>query len=198
MARSATVFACSSCGHESPKWHGRCQGCGEWNTLVEESRAARAAVGGRRRKEGRALKPVPLADVQAARIERLRDGHRRTRPCAGRRRRSGLARAHRRLARASASRRSRALRSAALPRLAAMSSTSRARSRPPRSSCAPSASARRPPGADRAETDLDAVLATIDAERPDVCVVDSVQVLYDPAMSGARARSGRCARWRAG
>ena len=29
-----------------------------------------------------------------------------------------------------------------------------------------------------AETDLDAVVATIEAERPDVCVVDSVQTLY--------------------
>jgi DNA repair protein RadA/Sms len=36
-----------------------------------------------------------------------------------------------------------------------------------------------------ADTDLDAVLATIDAERPDVCVVDSVQVLYDSALSGS-------------
>jgi DNA repair protein RadA/Sms len=36
-----------------------------------------------------------------------------------------------------------------------------------------------------AETDLDAVLATLEAERPDVCVVDSVQVLYDPALTGA-------------
>ncbi len=36
-----------------------------------------------------------------------------------------------------------------------------------------------------ADTDLDAVLATLDAERPEVCVVDSVQVLYDPALTGA-------------
>jgi DNA repair protein RadA/Sms len=36
-----------------------------------------------------------------------------------------------------------------------------------------------------AETDLDAVLATLEAERPEVCVVDSVQVLYDPALTGA-------------
>jgi DNA repair protein RadA/Sms len=35
-----------------------------------------------------------------------------------------------------------------------------------------------------AETDLDAVLATLEAERPDVCVVDSVQVLYDSALTG--------------
>jgi DNA repair protein RadA/Sms len=36
-----------------------------------------------------------------------------------------------------------------------------------------------------ADTDLEAVLATLEAERPEVCVVDSVQVLYDPAMTGA-------------
>jgi DNA repair protein RadA/Sms len=36
-----------------------------------------------------------------------------------------------------------------------------------------------------ADTDLDAVLATLEAERPEVCVVDSVQVLYDPALTGA-------------
>ncbi|MGI8845032.1 MAG: hypothetical protein ACR2HC_02475, partial [Thermoleophilaceae bacterium] len=27
MARSATHFVCSACGHESAKWHGRCPGC---------------------------------------------------------------------------------------------------------------------------------------------------------------------------
>jgi DNA repair protein RadA/Sms len=36
-----------------------------------------------------------------------------------------------------------------------------------------------------ADTDLDAVLATLEAERPEVCVIDSVQVLYDPALTGA-------------
>jgi DNA repair protein RadA/Sms len=36
-----------------------------------------------------------------------------------------------------------------------------------------------------ADTDLDAVLATLEHERPEVCVVDSVQVLYDPALTGA-------------
>lgn len=31
-----TVFICSQCGFESPKWNGRCPGCGEWNTMEEE------------------------------------------------------------------------------------------------------------------------------------------------------------------
>ncbi|MDP9345981.1 MAG: DNA repair protein RadA, partial [Actinomycetota bacterium] len=46
MARPATVFICSACGASAPKWHGRCPGCGEWNSLVEErAPAARAARG---------------------------------------------------------------------------------------------------------------------------------------------------------
>src|SRR4051794_22983772 len=71
MGRSATVFACSACGQETPKWHGRCPGCGEWNTIVEE---ARAAPEGRSRKAGRALRPVPLGEVEAPAVERLSTG----------------------------------------------------------------------------------------------------------------------------
>jgi len=42
-----------------------------------------------------------------------------------------------------------------------------------------------------AETDLDAVLATLEAERPAVCVIDSVQVLYDSALTGAPGSVGQ-------
>jgi DNA repair protein RadA/Sms len=34
--KEKTVFICQSCGYRSPKWMGRCPGCGEWNSLVEE------------------------------------------------------------------------------------------------------------------------------------------------------------------
>jgi DNA repair protein RadA/Sms len=36
MAKSKTVFVCRNCGNESPKWIGKCPGCGEWNTYAEE------------------------------------------------------------------------------------------------------------------------------------------------------------------
>ncbi len=36
MAKTRTVFACTACGAQVPKWVGRCGGCGEWNSLVEE------------------------------------------------------------------------------------------------------------------------------------------------------------------
>ncbi len=35
MAKTKTVFFCTSCGNETPKWQGRCPGCGAWNTLEE-------------------------------------------------------------------------------------------------------------------------------------------------------------------
>jgi DNA repair protein RadA/Sms len=40
-----TLYTCSSCGHEEPKWLGRCPGCGEWSTFVEEMRDEKKAVG---------------------------------------------------------------------------------------------------------------------------------------------------------
>jgi DNA repair protein RadA/Sms len=36
MSKTKSAFFCQSCGHETPKWLGKCPGCGEWNTLVEE------------------------------------------------------------------------------------------------------------------------------------------------------------------
>ena len=47
-AKSKTLWYCSSCGNESPKWMGRCPACGEWNTMVEapvEAKAPKAARG---------------------------------------------------------------------------------------------------------------------------------------------------------
>ena len=35
MAKTKTVFYCTSCGNESPKWQGRCSACGAWNTMEE-------------------------------------------------------------------------------------------------------------------------------------------------------------------
>ncbi|MGH9283392.1 MAG: DNA repair protein RadA, partial [Acidimicrobiales bacterium] len=60
MARLRTVHRCTECGGAAPRWSGRCGGCGEWNTLVEEAErvvAARATtqIGAR---------PVPVAEVE--------------------------------------------------------------------------------------------------------------------------------------
>lgn len=36
MAKEKTVYVCSNCGQDSPKWVGKCPSCGMWNTYVEE------------------------------------------------------------------------------------------------------------------------------------------------------------------
>ena len=52
MAKPRATFACQNCGALSQRWQGRCEACGEWNTIVEESAAAgigaQAALGVRK------------------------------------------------------------------------------------------------------------------------------------------------------
>ena len=36
MSAKKAGFHCSDCGHFAPRWMGRCAGCGQWNTYVEE------------------------------------------------------------------------------------------------------------------------------------------------------------------
>src|SRR5689334_385479 len=73
MARSTSVFVCSSCAAETPRWMGQCPGCGEWNTLQEETRGK--ATAGRGAAPARtASKPLRLAEVRAERHERLSTG----------------------------------------------------------------------------------------------------------------------------
>ena len=36
MAKAKTIFVCSECGNESPKWLGKCPACNSWNTFFEQ------------------------------------------------------------------------------------------------------------------------------------------------------------------
>jgi DNA repair protein RadA/Sms len=67
-----TVYECTSCGAHSPKWLGRCPGCGGWNSLEE----VRAAVRGNRAlaKSSSAARPVAIADVAEDDTERFSTG----------------------------------------------------------------------------------------------------------------------------
>jgi DNA repair protein RadA/Sms len=64
------TFICSSCGHEEPKWLGRCPECGEWNTLIETALAG--VVKGRL--AGSGGQSVPLASVSAEEGSRISSG----------------------------------------------------------------------------------------------------------------------------
>jgi len=59
LARPTNRFVCQSCGASHPKWAGKCEACGEWNTLVEEA-APESAPRGLGRIGGRALAFVEL------------------------------------------------------------------------------------------------------------------------------------------
>ena len=45
MAKSRSVFACTACGYETPRWVGKCPGCGAWNTLEESVQAVADKAG---------------------------------------------------------------------------------------------------------------------------------------------------------
>ena len=64
MAKSPrSQFVCQNCGSVSPRWSGKCEACGEWNTLVEENSGSGvgAAPGGRTVRRGSPVQLVPLA-----------------------------------------------------------------------------------------------------------------------------------------
>jgi DNA repair protein RadA/Sms len=82
--KTATHFFCSSCGHESARWFGRCPACGAWNSAAEAP-AAGPSAGGAAAPRGRArwtshsgaaapTGPRPLADVEATARERTSTG----------------------------------------------------------------------------------------------------------------------------
>src|SRR4051794_12514065 len=190
MART-TFFACTSCGQDSAKWHGRCPGCGEWNTLVEERVAPAASPGRGGSSSKRALKPVPLAEVEAPAVRRLVTGIGELDRVLG----GGLVPGSMVLIGGSPGIGKSTITGGALGNLAAAGrrvlyvsgeeSAAQVKLRAERLG----ADALRVPIV--AETDLEAVEATIEAEAPEVCVVDSVQTLHSSALSGAAGSVGQ-------
>jgi len=74
MAKTKTHFVCQSCGYQMPKWLGRCPGCQEWNTfveerIIEEKQPERDLLG----LESSAV-PVPLTEIKGEEKERLTIG----------------------------------------------------------------------------------------------------------------------------
>ena len=190
MPRVSTLFVCSSCGHESAKWHGRCPGCEEWDTLVEEKRSAPAA-GASRRSAGRAVKPVALREVQAPRIPRLSTGIGELDRVLG----GGIVPGSLVLLGGSPGIGKSTITASALGNLAGAGHSVLYVSGEESAAQVRLRAERLGDGALSvpivAETDLDSVVATIEAERPEVCVIDSVQVLHAAALTGAPGSVGQ-------
>ena len=190
MARSSSLYVCSSCAHESAKWHGRCPGCQEWDTLVEESRSAPAA-GGSRKSAGRALKPVALREVVSPRVARLSTGIGELDRVLG----GGVVPGSMILLGGSPGIGKSTITASALGNLAAAGHSVLYVSGEESAAQVRLRAERLGEGALSvpivAETDLDSVVATIEAERPDVCVIDSVQVMHAAALTGAPGSVGQ-------
>jgi DNA repair protein RadA/Sms len=198
MARPVTVHVCSACGHSSARWHGRCPGCEAWNTLVEE-RAPAPVTGGAGAARARAAgtpagRPVRLADVSTARVPRLQTAIGELDRVLG----GGLVPGSLVLLGGSPGIGKSTLTNMALGNLAAAGrrtlyvsgeeSAAQIRLRAERLIGATAGALEVPV---LAETDLDTILATLRAERPEVCVIDSVQTMHAADLPGAPGSVGQ-------
>ncbi len=71
--KEKSLFVCQECGYESAKWLGRCPGCGQWNSLVEEIRAP-AVSSPRAAGAFPAEEPRPISEVKVEDSARIRTG----------------------------------------------------------------------------------------------------------------------------
>ncbi|MDR0953952.1 MAG: DNA repair protein RadA [Rikenellaceae bacterium] len=71
MAKIKKAYFCSACGAESPKWVGRCNACGEWNTIVEEVVARETKNTATFRPHDQRNTPLPVREIRQQAIERI-------------------------------------------------------------------------------------------------------------------------------
>jgi DNA repair protein RadA/Sms len=178
VARIAVQFVCSECGNGSPRWLGKCPGCGAFGTLVEEAREGSSTS------TAQAKAPVPLREVQTSEAERISTGVPELDRVLG----GGIVPGSLVLVGGEPG----VGKSTLL--LSALGAISRAGLRAllvtgEESAAQVSLRAARLGGAEEvgilAETELDTVCATLEQERPAVCVIDSVQTLHASELGSA-------------
>lgn len=72
--KTKTLFYCTSCGNEFPKWQGRCPACGSWNTIVEQPAAPKKSSVGTRSGSTLSNPPRRIAEVETASELRFHTG----------------------------------------------------------------------------------------------------------------------------
>jgi DNA repair protein RadA/Sms len=175
MAKAAVVYACAECGYSAGRWFGKCPGCGSFGTLAEESSEAEAKTSAR--------PLLRLVDVEVDEAERIGTGVPELDRVLG----GGLVPASLVLVGGEPGVGKSTL---LLTALRAMSADRRTLLVTGEESVAQvKLRAARLGGAGQveilAETELEAVCATLAKERPAVCVIDSVQTLYSAELGSA-------------
>ncbi len=76
MAKTKTVYVCSDCGYDSPKWYGKCPSCGNWNTMEEHHLRDEKGTGKSVNilAPGGGQHPIRLRDITVARDARFSTG----------------------------------------------------------------------------------------------------------------------------
>ncbi|MCI7514336.1 MAG: DNA repair protein RadA [Bacteroidales bacterium] len=70
--KEKTLWFCTSCGNESPKWMGRCPACGEWNTMVEQTKVTgKSSRQVQSSLQGPSSDPIPLSAVNSTEEHRI-------------------------------------------------------------------------------------------------------------------------------
>jgi DNA repair protein RadA/Sms len=179
MAKVVVKFVCSECGTSSPRWLGKCPGCDAFGTLVEELQGVNGGAGATPTRAS-----VPLGHVSASEAERIPTGVPELDRVLG----GGLVPASLVLVGGEPGVGKSTLLLSALGAIArggrrALLVTGE------ESAAQVSLRATRLGGAEGvgilAETELATVCATLELERPDVCVIDSVQTLHASELSSA-------------
>ncbi len=178
MPKVTVQFTCAECGTTSGRWLGRCPGCAAFGTLVEELHGSDAGT------VAEALTPVPIGEVRADEADRIPTGISEFDRVLG----GGLVPASLVLVGGEPGVGKSTLLLSALGAIA-RSGRQALLVTGEESAAQVSLRAMRLGGADTVEilaaTELDAVCATLEKERPDVCVIDSVQTLHASSLSSA-------------
>jgi DNA repair protein RadA/Sms len=184
VAKGAVQYACTDCGYSAGRWFGKCPGCNAFGTLVEDEPISSATAAN--------ASPRPLlrlAEVDAEESTRILTGVAELDRVLG----GGLVPASLVLVGGEPGVGKSTL---LLSALAAISKDRRALLVTGEESTAQvKLRAARLGGAEQieilAETELETVLATLETERPDVCVIDSVQTLHSPEVGSAPGSVGQ-------
>lgn len=76
MAKSKSLFTCQNCGANYPKWTGKCENCGEWNSLVEQVVSGGKSVVAKSASSGRVLSPQTMQSISTEEsVKRMTTGY---------------------------------------------------------------------------------------------------------------------------